>query len=60
MTNRIIMFTMLGGVFLFGTACFRHLTQKDESGQSQIEACKGLSGEAKTDCEKRQRTDAPR
>lgn len=54
MTKRFIMLAMLGSVFLFGTACFRLLTQKDESGQSQIEACKGLSGQAKTDCEKRQ------
>ncbi len=61
MTKRLIMLAMLGGVFLFGTACFRLFTQKDESGHSQIEACKGLSGQAKTDCEKRSsEADAPR
>jgi hypothetical protein len=44
----------LGGVFAAGTACFDLFAAKDAPPpETQVEACAGLSGQAKIDCEKR-------
>jgi hypothetical protein len=42
----------LAGVFAAGTACFGLFTRTDPSAESSVEACAGLSGQAKADCER--------
>lgn len=55
MTKTILMAAALGGVFLLGTACAGLFTKtSDRSAPSAVEACAGLSGQAKADCEQRQ------
>jgi hypothetical protein len=54
MKKRVIMLGLLAGVFVLGTACFQRFSQPSNEGESKVEACKGLSGQAKIDCEKRQ------
>lgn len=55
MTKTILMVTALGGVFLLGTACAGLFTKTSEqSDPSKVQACAGLSGQAKLDCEQRQ------
>ena len=53
MAKRVVMLSALGGIFLLGTACFGLFTKKDSSASSTVEACAGLSGQAKVDCEQR-------
>lgn len=52
MLKRMLMLALLGSAFLFGSACFVY-GSKDASQTSSVEACKGLSGKARTDCEAR-------
>lgn len=48
-----VMLIGLAGVLAFGTACFGLFTRSSPPADSEIEACAGLDGQAKTDCEKR-------
>jgi hypothetical protein len=54
MTKTTLMLLGLAGVFAAGTACFG-LFSSDSSKPpaGQVEACAGLSGQAKVDCERR-------
>jgi hypothetical protein len=54
MTKTLLMGLGLAGVFAAGTACFGLFTPRSEqpAGES-VEACAGLSDEAKADCERR-------
>lgn len=54
MTKTILMLVGLAAVFAAGTACFGIFTRTDSSEASRVEACAGLSGQAKIDCEQRQ------
>jgi hypothetical protein len=55
MTKTIVMLVGLGGVFAAGIACMGLFApQSDRSEPSRVEACAGLSGQAKIDCEQRQ------
>jgi hypothetical protein len=55
MTKTILMLAGLGGVLAFGTACFGLFGgSKPPAAESGSQACAGLSGQAKIDCEKRQ------
>ncbi len=54
MTKTVLMIVGLASVLAVGTACFRLLTGRDDKAASSVEACAGLSGQAKTDCEARQ------
>ena len=54
MIKRVVMLAALGGIFLLGTACFGLFTESSDSSTSSVEACAGLSGQAKVDCEQRQ------
>lgn len=55
MTKRILMLTAIGGVFLLGTACAGLFTKtSDRPDPSKAEACAGLSGQPRLDCERRQ------
>ena len=54
MTRTIVMVLAFGGVFLLGTACAGLFTKTDPAAASKFEACAGLSGQARTDCEQRQ------
>jgi hypothetical protein len=54
MTKTILMLLGLAAVFAAGTACFGIFTRSDSSEASLVEACAGLSGQAKVDCEHRQ------
>lgn len=55
MTKTAVMITGIAGVLAFGTACFGLFgTSKPPAADSGSEACAGLSGQAKIDCEKRQ------
>lgn len=54
MTKTIVMLLGLAGVFAAGTACFGLFNGKsDREERSAVEACAGLSGQAKVDCEQR-------
>jgi len=53
MAKNVLMLAALASVLALGTACFRLLTAKDEKAASSSEACAGLSGTAKTECEQR-------
>lgn len=54
MAKRVVMLAALGSIFLLGTACFGLFTKSsDSSTPSNVEACAGLSGQAKVDCEQR-------
>ncbi len=52
MLKRTLVLGLIASAFLFGSACALYGT-KDEAGTSRVEACKGLSGKARTDCEAR-------
>ncbi len=52
MIKRVTMLALLASAFLFGSACFLYGV-KDDAGSSTVEACKGLEGAAKTNCERR-------
>ena len=54
MTRTIVMVAAFGGVFLLGTACAGLFTKTDPGAASKVEACAGLSGQGRTDCEQRQ------
>ena len=54
MIKTTVMLLGLAAVFAAGVACFGLFTRTDPSAQTQSEACAGLSGQAKIDCEKRQ------
>lgn len=55
MTKTIVMLLGLAGVFAAGSACMGLFTgRSDRAEPSAVEACAGLSGEARTDCEARQ------
>ena len=54
MTRTTVMVAAFGGVFLLGTACAGLFTKTDPGAASKVEACAGLSGQARTDCEQRQ------
>lgn len=55
MAKTAIMVMSLAGVFLLGTACAKLFTRTSEpAAQSGVEACAGLSGQAKVDCEQHQ------
>ncbi|MGH6691657.1 MAG: hypothetical protein ACREF4_13375 [Gammaproteobacteria bacterium] len=50
----LLMLLGLAGVFAAGTACFGlFIPRSDRSEDPTAEACEGLSGEAKADCERR-------
>jgi hypothetical protein len=54
MTKTIAMLLGLAGVLAIGTACSGLFTSsKPPPAQTEIEACAGLSGQAKVDCEQR-------
>ncbi|HJW67940.1 MAG TPA: hypothetical protein VJ829_01150 [Candidatus Binatia bacterium] len=54
MTKTILMLLGLASVFAAGTACFGLFSSgHTPPPQGQIEECAGLSGQAKTDCERR-------
>jgi hypothetical protein len=56
MMKTIVMLLGLAGVFAAGTACFGLFSSsKPEPSDTTVEACAGLSGQAKIDCEQRQR-----
>ena len=48
----VLMLIGLGGVLALGTACFGLFT-REPAAETEVEACAGLSGQAKIDCEKR-------
>lgn len=48
-----LMLLGLAGVFAFGTACFGLFDSGKRSPGTTVEACAGLSGDAKADCESR-------
>lgn len=50
----ISMLLGLAGVFLVGTACSGLFSRPDPEQKSTVEACAGLSGQTKVDCEQRQ------
>ena len=54
MTRTVVVVLAFGGVFLLGTACAGLFTKTDPAAASKFEACAGLSGQARTDCEQRQ------
>ncbi len=54
MMKTVLMLIALASVLALGTACFGLFTQRDEGATSVSEACAGLSGPAKQDCEQRQ------
>jgi hypothetical protein len=55
MTKTIVMLLGLAGVFAAGSACFGLFSsEKPAPPETQVEACAGLSGQAKIDCERRQ------
>jgi hypothetical protein len=49
-----VMLIGLAAAFAAITACFGMFSKDSPPAESQIEACAGLSGQAKIDCEKRQ------
>jgi hypothetical protein len=54
MMKNLLMIIGLAGVFAAGIACFGLFTpSSDRPEGTTIEACAGLSGEAKADCERR-------
>ena len=50
MTKRLFMLAFIAAVFLFGSACFAP-GPRDDGESSSVEACRGLAGKARTDCE---------
>lgn len=54
MAKTIVMLIGLAGVLAAGTACFGLFSRTPPPAETQVEACAGLSGEAKIDCERRQ------
>jgi len=54
MTKTIVMLAGLAGVLAFGTACFGLFGSSKPQSETTVQACAGLSGQAKIDCEKRQ------
>ncbi len=54
MTKTMLMLLGLAGVFAAGTACFGLFSSDSpRPPQGEVEACAGLSGQAKVDCERR-------
>jgi hypothetical protein len=54
MTKTLVMLLGLAGVFAAGTACFGLFgPRSDQPEGTTVEACAGLSGDAKADCERR-------
>jgi hypothetical protein len=54
MTKTILMLLGLAGVFAAGTACFGLFSSSSTPpSPTGAEACAGLSGQAKVDCERR-------
>lgn len=54
MTKTMLMLLGLAGVFAAGTACFGLFSSDSpRPTQGEVEACAGLSGQAKVDCERR-------
>ena len=49
----VLMLIGLGSVLALGTACFSLFSRSEPEAETQVEACAGLSGQAKIDCEKR-------
>ena len=49
----LVMLTGLAAAFAALTACFGMFSSKPPPPETQVEACAGLSGQAKTDCEQR-------
>lgn len=49
-----VMLIGLAAAFAAITACFGMFSKSPPPAESQVEACAGLSGQAKIDCEKRQ------
>ncbi len=49
----LLMVLGLAGVFAAGTACFGLFVPRSEPSKDAVEACAGLEGEAKADCERR-------
>ena len=55
MTKTVLMLIGLAGVFAAGTACFGLFSSHTPPpAETEVEACAGLSGQAKIDCERRQ------
>ena len=54
MFRNIVMLIALAGAFAAITACFGMFSKSPPSDDTTVEACAGLSGQAKADCEQRQ------
>ena len=50
----LVMLVGLAAAFAAITACFGLFSKDPEPAKTQVEACAGLSGQAKIDCEQRQ------
>jgi uncharacterized membrane protein len=50
----IVMLIGLAAAFAAITACFGMFSKSPPPAETQVEACAGLSGQAKIDCEQRQ------
>jgi hypothetical protein len=50
----VVMLIGLAAAFAAITACFGMFSKSPPDAETQIEACAGLSGQAKIDCEQRQ------
>lgn len=55
MTKTTLMILSLAGVFLFGTACFGLFGSSKPAAPSAVAECAGLSGQARVDCEQKQK-----
>jgi len=54
MRKTVLMLTGLAGVFAVGTACSGMFSKTDDPAPPAGQACVGLTGQAKADCEQRQ------
>jgi hypothetical protein len=55
MRKTVLMLTGLAGVFAVGTACSGMFSKADDPAPPAAgQACAGLTGQARTDCEQRQ------
>jgi uncharacterized membrane protein len=50
----VVMLAGLAAAFAALTACFGMFSKEPSPAETQVEACAGLSGQAKIDCEQRQ------